>query len=150
MCWERTTASASAACWSQMGLTMHPPRWHGSALSDMLSSGYTVSPTLPLSKIRRESQGDLGGQPTSWGSFVNYQVNYSRITVGDLNMPLSPPPHPPFFFLLWDIKGVSWSAWEQRSYSRNLSTATLSTAFTVLGFLPVVGNSTCSLCYHYC
>lgn len=85
-----------------------------------------------------------GSQPP--GIFCELSGNYSRITIGDLNMPLPPPPP---FFLLWDIKGLSWSAWEQRSYSRNLSTATLSTAFTVLGFLPD-GNSTCSLCYHYC
>lgn len=37
----------SAGCWSQMGPMMHSPRWNGSALSDMLPSGYTVSPLLP-------------------------------------------------------------------------------------------------------
>lgn len=62
-----------------------------------------------------------GSQPP--GIFCQLSGNYSEITIGDLNMP---PPPPPPFFLLWDIKGASWSAWEQRSYSRNLSTATLS------------------------
>lgn len=47
------------------GLMSPPPRWKGSGLSDMLPSGYSV-PLPPLSKIRRESHGDLGGQPTSW------------------------------------------------------------------------------------
>lgn len=48
------------------GALMHHPRWSGSGSSDMLPSGYSVSRSLPLSQIRRESQGDLGGRPASW------------------------------------------------------------------------------------
>lgn len=103
-------------------------------------------PLPPVSKIRRESQGDLGGQPTP-GTFCELSGNYCGITVGDLNKSPHPSYPPPPFFLLWDIKGASWPAWEQRSYSRNLLTATLSPAFTALECLPE-GNSTCSLRCH--
>lgn len=48
------------------GAMMHRPGWSGSGSSVNLPSRYSVSPSLPLSQIRRESQGDLGGQPASW------------------------------------------------------------------------------------
>lgn len=55
-------------------------------------------PLPPVSKIRRESHGDLGGQPTP-GTFCELSGNYCGITVGDLNKPPHPSyPLPHFFY----------------------------------------------------